>query len=555
MSVTLRPYQSLAIEAFQQSDLQRKLIVLPTGAGKTITGLSLAKRIGGRCLWLAHREELITQPAKAAQFVWPEARTGVVKAERNEYMRDLVFASIQSAQQPRRLEQIASQKWDLITVDEAHRALAPGYLALFNAVGCYREGGPQLLGITATPERTDNGALEDVFQGVVFHLGINTAIQQGYLLPPTVVEHPIKLDLDALSITRGDFAQKQLDVALMQAGIVEEITKAFETHCAQRKTVIFTVSVAQAHAVADTLRARGHAVAAVSGETPSEERASILRKLTRGDIRCVVNCAVLTEGFDEPSIDAVILARPTQSKPMMIQCVGRGLRLHPGKSDCLVVDMVGASKRNSFIQAAVIFGIRPEKEETTGRAVDPISDPEEYWRQRLMSQIKGVRGAPRSKLRWLPTQDGSGWLLPAGNYGTLRLQPVDEESWQVDAVGVREGPAVQRLSDQPVTLDIAQAIAEDYVRRVEALGVSLASARWRDQQASEGQVAFLKRNGIEAGNMTKGTAADLITQINAKKNADPATPKQLALLRRHGAQIHPNMTKREAGRLIAQLRS
>jgi superfamily II DNA or RNA helicase len=554
--VQLRPYQSLAIAAFQESPLQRQLIVLPTGAGKTITGLALAKALGGRCLWLAHREELISQPAKAAQFVWPEATRGIVKAERNEHMRDLVFASIQSAQQPRRLEQLAAHTWSLIVVDEAHRALAAGYQALFNAVGCYRDGGPRLLGITATPERTDNGALEDVFQGVVFHLGINTAIQQGYLLPPTVVEHAIKLDLDALTITRGDFAQKQLDVALMQAGIVEEITRAYESHCAERKTVIFTVSVAQAKAVADALRARGHAAAAISGETPSEQRASILRKLTRGELRCVVNCAVLTEGFDEPSIDAVILARPTQSKPMMIQCVGRGLRLHPGKSDCLVVDMVGASKRNSFVQAAVIFGIRPEEEkETTGRAVDPISDPEEYWRQRLMSQIKGVRGAPRSKLRWLPSQDGRGWLLPAGAYGTLQLMPVDEESWQVDAVGVREGPAVQRLSDQPVTLDIAQAIAEDYVRRVEAVGVSLSTARWRDDGASEAQAAFLKRNGIEAGNMTKGTAADLITQINAKKNSDPATPKQLAMLRRHGAQTHANMTKREAGRLIAQLRS
>jgi superfamily II DNA or RNA helicase len=550
MTVQLRGYQTDAINAFIQSPWQRSLVVLSTGMGKTITGLALAKQMGGRCLWLAHREELITQPGKALQLVWPGVTYGQVKAERNEYMRQVVFASIQSAQQQRRIDQLVRERFDLVVVDEAHHALSPGYKQLLEALGCWKEGGPKLLGLTATPERSDNGALEDVFQGIVFQVGITSAIEGGYLVPPRVVERPIAVDLDSVTVSRGDYGQKQLDIALMQAGIVGEITAAYEEHCAAKKSLIFVVSVAQAEAVADALRARGHAVAAVSGETPKEQRRSILRKLATGELRCVVNCMVLTEGFDEPSIDALILARPTQSKPLMIQMVGRGLRLYPNKIDCLVVDLVAATKRNSLIQAAVLFGLKADpKEKPKPTQLDPIGDAEEYWRQRFLSQIKGVKGAPRSKLRWLPTNDGLGWLLAAGEYGTIRMLPQGEE-WSVDVVGAREGERFQRLSDAPVNMETAQAIAEDMVRRVKAVELASGQAKWRDQPASPAQIAALKRAGIDATNMTKGTAADIMTQ----RSAEPATPKQIASLRRMGAKVHEGITKREASRLFAMQR-
>lgn len=545
----------MAIDASIASPWQRQLIVFSTGLGKTITGIARAKRTGGRLLWLAHTEELVLQPAKAAQLVWPEVSHGIVKAERNEYMRHAVFASIQSAQQPRRLEQLASQQWDVVVCDEAHHGLSPGYRALFDAVGCYRAGGPTLLGLTATPERSDLGALDDVFQGVVFQMGITAAIEGGFLVPPTVVERPIRVDLDGVSTSRGDFGQKQLDIALMQAGIVQEITAAYEEHCAARKSLIFVVSVAQAEAVASALRARGHAVASVSGETDRDERRRLLKRLQSGDLRCLVNCMVLTEGFDEPSIDAVMLARPTQSKPLMIQMVGRGLRLHPGKSDCLVVDLVGASQRNTLVQAAVLFGIRPDPDEKPKRPgdIDPISDPEEYWRQRLLSQINGVGGAPRSKLRWVPAADAQGWLLPAGEFGTVRMLPIGDD-WRVDVVGVRDGgPARVALSENPVSMDTAQALAEDYVRRVKAVTLARGEAKWRDDGASDAQIRALKRAGVKnAESITRGTASDLLTQINATKEAEPASSAQKYRLRTMGVSNVDNLSKREASRLIGQ---
>ena len=553
MSIGLRPYQSAAIEAFEASPKQRKLIVFPTGAGKTITGLSLAKARGGKCLWLAHRDELITQPAQALKLVWPEVTSGIVKADLNQYMRHVVFASIQSAQQPRRLEQLAAQGFALVVVDEAHRALADGYVSLFRALGCDRDDGPRLLGITATPERADNAPLSDVFEEIVYSYGITSAIADGYLVAPTIVERKIALNLDSVTVSRGDFAMKQLDVALMQVGIVREVVDAHREHCALRKTIVFTVSVAQAEAIAAELRNNGVAAAAVSGETPTEERRRILRQLASGAITTVVNCAVLTEGFDEPSVDAVILARPTQSKGLVIQCVGRALRLHPGKSEALVVDMVGVSQRHTLIQAAVLFGVRPEPEERASSSRAAV-DPEEFWRQRLSTQIEGITGAPRSALRWVPSASGDGWLMDAGIFGTVRMVP-HGESWIVDTVGVRVvgAPKQQTLSDGPVSQDIAQALAEDYVRRVNAVNKANANAAWRDRAATEKDVKFLRRAGVDAkAGISAGTAADLALQVKERHALEPATPAQLKYLRAVGMQIPPSCTKREAQGLIVK---
>lgn len=512
MTIALFPHQEKAIAAFLDAKKEkRKMVIFPTGAGKTIFGLALAKQIGGKCLWLAHRHELIDQPYRAAKLVWPEASRGIVRAEDNQYMRDLVFASVQSAQQDKRIDQLAKQNFSLVVIDEAHRSLASGYKKIIEALGCFRDDGPPLLGITATPERSDSGALDDVYEKIVFQLGIHEAIAGGYLVPPTVVDRKINIDLDSVSVVNGDYGAKQLDLALMQAGIVEEIAAAHAEHCAERKTIIFTVSVAQAVAVTDVLRARGVKAACVSGETPKEERASILKKFGTGEITTVSNCAVLCEGFDEPSVSAVILGRPTQSKPMVLQCVGRALRLHPSKTDALIVDMVGASKRHTLAQAAVLFGVKPEPIPGSSQSGD--ADADEFWRQRFASQIKGVKGAPRAKLHWIDFADGvrSGWMIVTP-LGTIRMCASGEE-WTIDVVD--SCGRFQRLAEIPVDLSTAQAIAEDYIRRVSAV----AETQRRDSLMSE-----------------------------------PATAKQIAYLRRRNVPIQPGLTKKQAARLFAMNR-
>ncbi len=546
----------MAIEASIAATMQRQLIVLSTGLGKTITGLALAKRLGGRALWLAHTEELVLQPERACGLVWPEVSRGVVKAERNEYMRHMVFASIQTAQREERAERLAQQGFEFVVVDEAHHALSDGYRYLLNKLGCFTPGGPKLLGLTATPERGDNGALDEVFEGVVFQMGIKSAIDGGYLVPPRVVERRINIDLDAIAVSRGDYGQTALNKALLQANIVEEIVAGYEEHIAgQRKTLIFVISIEQAELVSKALCARGYRFASVSGETPREDRRRILARLKSGELQGIANCMVLTEGFDEPSVDAIVLARPTQSKPLLIQKVGRGLRLFPNKQDCLVLDMVGVSKRNTLVQAAVIFGEKEESEEerNTQKPLDMFTDPEAYWLARLQAQIGGVKGAPRSKLHWVPDGNG-GWLLAAAEFGTVRMVAAPEELWLVDVVGCREGPSYQQLSDAPVDMGTAQALADDYVRRVSRT-LTARKTKWREGGATEKQAAFLKRAGIDATGLTKGTAADLMTQEIAKREAEPASAKQIGYLRSLGAKNIPaNVSKREAMRMIGQLK-
>lgn len=542
---------------------QRMLVVMSTGLGKTVTGLMIAL-LYRRVLWLAHREELIQQPAKTLAQIDPSKAYGVVKADRNEYMRPVVFASIQSACQPRRLAQLVAERFDIVVIDEAHHALSDSYKLVANELGCFTPGGPILIGLTATPERTDGAGLDEMFQGVAFQMGIRTAIDGGYLVEPSFFERPIRVDLDAITKSRGDFSVKELDLALMRAGIVDEIVATFEEHAANRKSIIFTVSVAQAEEVASALRQRGHAIAALSGETPPEQRRAMLRKLHTGELRSIVNCMVLTEGFDEPSIDCVILARPTQSKSLMIQMVGRGLRLFPGKSTCIVVDLVGVSKRNTLVQAAVIFGKRDEEDErkrSTSTEPDPFADPEEYWRKRLLSQIKGTRGAPRSSLNWLPDGEG-GWLLDAGVFGTVRMIPAersDDEvlTWRVDAVGVRApgSPSRMMLNADAVNQETAQMIAEDYVRRVNAMNLAKKQTEmpWRNDPATAQQVRALKRAGVKgAEGLTRGTASDLLTQIKSKQAATPATPKQIAALRARGLKVSESISRQEAARMFAR---
>lgn len=551
--IEIRPYQRLAIDSFRQSPLQRKLLVMSTGLGKTLTGLLLAKEMNTKTLWLAHTQELVDQPYRAAQTAWPEAQRGIVRAEHNQYMRDLVFASIQSAQQPKRIEQLAGAGFGLIVIDEAHHALSPGYKALLGALGCFSAGGPQLLGLTATPERTDNAPLEEVFEAVVFQMGITSAIEQGYLVPPVVVTRPINVDLDSITISRGDYGQKQLDIALMKAGIVQEICNGYEQHCIGRKTIAFVISVDQAEQVASELRRRGYRFMAVSGETEKEERKRILQRLKSGDLDGVVNCMVLTEGFDEPSVSAIILGRPTQSKPLTIQKVGRGLRLFPGKTDCLVVDMVGISKRHSMVQAAVLFGAEQEEKPPPREGFNPITQPEDYWRERMRTQIEGVGGAPRSALRWVPGDAGA-WLLDAGVYGAVRMLPASSDMWNVDAVGITIGAHKRlQLSDSVVSMDTAQAIAEDYVRRVNAVNKAASDAAWRNRMASDAEIKKLRLAGKEVSRgLKKGTAADLQLQTRAVQAVTPATSKQLYYLRLHGIKFEPGLTKKEAQGLIVK---
>lgn len=550
----LRDYQTDAISSFLTEvhrGMQRGLIVLPTGCGKTILGIALAKKMNARTLWIAHREELITQPLEAVRAVWPDVNAGVVKAERNEWARDFVFASIQTAWRPGRIEKLTD--FDLVVVDEAHHVSAASYRKVFESVGCFTSGGPPLLGLTATPERSDSLQLDDTFEKIVYHLHLKQAVESGHLVDVEIVSRPINVDLDSVGTSRGDYSEGELDEALLEGGIVDNVRDAVKELAKKRKTIIFTVSVRQSKAIAEALQEDGVKAAWVAGITPREERKDTLKRLKSGELTHVVNCAVLSEGFDEPSVDCIVMARPTKSKCLYVQCVGRGLRIAPNKERCLIVDMVGLSSTHTLIQAPVIFGLEGEVNDDTREAGGRV-DPDiaiDHRSRLLLSQAGGLAPLARSQMRWIPMDNG-GLVLGCGEGGNVVMLP-DSELWRVDVVGRGGKPGREPLTMDPVGMELAQGIAEDYARRSAAVYMTSKSASWRDARATEKQIQALSRWQIQhSADITKGEASDLLTRASAGHwRNDPATPKQIRMLESIGVEVVSDLTKGEAGKLIS----
>jgi hypothetical protein len=240
-----------------------------------------------------------------------------------------------------------------------------------------------------------------------------------------------------------------------------------------------------------------------------------LQRLHTGQTRVVANCAVLTEGFDEPSVDCIIMARPTRSRPLYQQMLGRGTRTYPGKSDCLVLDVVGVSSRHTLQTISTLFGFSPDDLDKQS-LTEAVAERERREREQQEAVTGRLRSAPvnlfaRRKLRWVQTRQGA-WVLSLGpQHGILRLVPTGDETWQVLQVQREAGATV--VAEQ-LPLAYAQGLGEDMARRLGVESLSDAEAPWRTQSASDKQMALLQKLGvaIQAG-LTKGEAADQIAAI------------------------------------------
>lgn len=514
--IRLRPYQVEAKEAYWDrhfAGMRRGIINLPTGTGKTVLASTMARELGGRTLWIAHRDELIEQPRRTFEAIWPEAEVGVVKAERDESEAQVVLASIQTIYQPHRLRRLG--RFDFVVVDECHHATAPSWRNTLLELGAFRPDGPPVLGLTATVERGDGVAIGALFEEVVYQLHLLEAIRQGYLVDLRFERVELNVDFDAIDLVNGDFHQGQLNEALLAARVAERVADAYLRHGEGRKALVFTVSVEQAIRTAEALRAMGVAAEWVSGETPIEVRRAILRRLHTGETAVVPNCAVLTEGFDEPSVGCIVVARPTRSKTLYLQMIGRGTRLHPGKQDCLIIDVAGASRRHTLIQAPALFGLDPEAAQGR-RATEVLEEADEASGRRTPEEglLKASREKDdRSRFRWL-NEDGL-YVLPAGEAGCIAVFPEGEERFAVWVLP--KGAEPWPLVDRPVWLELAQGVAEDYVRRVGQLWAARSDRRWRllPPQPAQLEAARRWRIPLEEG-LTRGEISDRITLAIAK---------------------------------------
>jgi ATP-dependent helicase IRC3 len=548
----LRDYQERALDNIEKAEregVRRPLVVHPTGTGKTVVLSAAVKRRQdkGRSLIMVHRDELAGQTIEKIGWQAPELSTGLVKAESNEVGADVVVASVQTGHRDNRLAQIlASQErygaFGTVIVDEAHHAPAPSWTKMLTGLGAFNPYGPLAVGFTATPER-DNGKTLGVWEKVVDYMSIREAIYKGYLVPilPAVVVET-QMDMTQVRKTGGDYSDGDLGREIEESGAIAQMADAVLEHARDRKGVAFLPTVRTSQLLVEALCARGIRAEHVDGETPADERKAILRRLKTGETQWVGNCAVLTEGFDEPSIECVLVGRPTKFHGLYVQMVGRGTRLFPGKKNLLVIDIVGASQRHELV-GVVDLGLdmddqRDKKEgETEKQACPTCEEPCEVEAHRcalchryLPRSITAEGGTRHdncrsggkglvdvfgaSRLSWLPV--GPAWVLGAGKEVVV-MAPAGVDTWRLATYEQNK----LHVLHEALPSDWAMGIGEDRAKAFQKLAER--SARWRNQPVSPFQKSRLVREGLPEKALprvrTKGEAADLLTRIQGRRAA------------------------------------
>ena len=353
---TLRPYQIQAVDALERDwadGFERCGVVMPTGTGKSSIGgeaINRAYKRGDTVVSLAHRGELLDQMKAnllAINPSIPESDLGIVRAEQDDHHCPIVFATLQTLATAKRRRALGKRR--VIVWDEVHHAGASGFHTTFSELGGYTDS--LMLGLTATMSRQDRGeiGLGDVIQKISFERDLPWAIKHGYLVQPRGMTVRIK-GLDALDDVRnvaGDFHQAEL-AEVMEAA-TQYVVDAIKMHAHDRRPIIFAASVDAAHHIADALTQADFPAVAITGELAYDDRQPFYDEYRSGDSRALVTVQVLTEGADFPMCDSVVLARPTRSKNLYSQMIGRSLRLHPGKTDALVLDLAGSARSMNLV--------------------------------------------------------------------------------------------------------------------------------------------------------------------------------------------------------------
>lgn len=531
----LRQYQEEALEAVWSAwddGMKRPAIVLATGLGKTVIFSRLAsdyiERTDRRVLVLAHRDELVDQAISKIRSMTPDLDVGKVKAADNEVGADVVVASVQTLARERRRDQLRSggRPIGLIVTDECHHALAPSYGKVYDAF-------PDAvhLGVTATLARGDERGLGSVWDEVVYERGIAWGIRNGFLSPVRGIAVRVPhLDLSGVRRSGGDYAAGDLGDAVESSGALDIIPKAYLEHANDRPGVVFSPTVQTAHHVAESMRDAGIRSAIISGETPREERLRIFEDYRTGRVQVLSNCMVLTEGFDAPHTSCIVVARPTQSNPLYIQMVGRGTRTYPGKTDCLVLDVVGAGATNklrTLVDLEPGLWTEPELCEECGHlpCVCPCSGcggPRPCRECNSASELATESGQSgemdlfaASSQSWLRTPKGV-MFIPAGD-GDVFLWPAGDGTWAV-GYSPKRGRAERLHTGMPLGSAMAWAEAE----ADERMPFSTAKkASWRRKKPSEAQLGFAQALGITVPAGAKsGDVGNMISVAFAAKKFD-----------------------------------
>ncbi len=547
----LRNYQEDAVAAVEANDgatiadesypdgrrALRQLVALPTGGGKTIVFSELIRKGQGTALILAHRDELLQQAASKLAIVAPELalNVGFVQAGRNDVRAPIVVASVQTLAVGSRLAQLPAV-FDRVIVDEAHHAAADSYQRILRHVAQSK----MIVGVTATPERADKRDLRNAFDTLAFARSLEEMIREGYLCDLRALRVTLdELDLKKVKKSGGDYAAGALGHAMEEAHAAEHVVAAYLEHAAGKRAVAFFPTVALSQEAAAGFRAAGVPAAHVDGTTDRDARRAMLEDLSTGRLSVICNCAVLTEGYDEPTLECIIIAAPTRSRIKYAQMVGRGTRLSPGKTECIVLDLAGVSDDLSLQSVGMLFDLKAPPR--PGESALKAKDRELAYEDAAVEAVRGVdeerREAARVRklaaerrnlfdresIQWI--RHGERWALGLRDE-LLVLDHFSEGSagWRV--LLLRENPdsptgMSYRVAATNMDLGYAQGAAEHLVRSRGSVALADKHAPWREVPATPGQRGYLRKLGIDRpAGMTKGQAADLITEAIAAQRLE-----------------------------------
>lgn len=509
MGQELRPYQQLArdrIHAEWDAGHTRTLLVLPTGTGKTIVFASVAAdqvRAGDRVLILAHRGELLEQAADKLQ-----RSTGLVSAVEKAESTCLdswfrvVVGSVQTLQRTARLERFPRDYFGTIIIDEAHHAITDGYRRILDYFS-----GAKVLGVTATPDRGDMRNLGEVFDSLAFEYKLTDAIKEGYLCRILAQTVPLQLDITSVTMSGGDYAVGDLGTALDP--YLEQIAAEMARRCKSRKTVVFLPLIKTSQKFRDLLNTYGFRAAEVNGQ--SDDRRQVLADFDAGKYNVLCNSMLLTEGWDCPSVDCVVVLRPTKVRSLYSQMVGRGTRLSPGKTDLLLLDFLWMTDKHELCRPA-----------------DLVCEDRTVARQ--MTEHLAETGCP---------------------------EDIEEAAAQAseDVVAQREEALAKQLEEQrrkkaklvdPLQYEMSIQ-AEDLAGYVPAFG-------WEAGPPSEQQTAALEKLGILPDAVeSAGKAALLLDRLHKRQTEGLTTPKQIRLLERYGFRHVGSWSFDAASRMINRI--
>lgn len=560
---SLRPYQAEAVIEIVKAwnEKHAPLAALATGAGKTTIIAQVlveqAHPVQKRALVIAHTKEIVEQLYEriANQFEgrlngdhlygpYMSNGLGMVMGEHDDPDARIVVASRQSLHEKRLPSLFRTGPFDVIIVDEAHHALNDNTYGTIIKAAQERNPNVRLLGVTATPKRTDKEALGSLFDTICYEWLIPQGIAQGYLVPVQRQKVKTAVDVSKIKNVGGDYNEKKLISALDAANWLSLCVEAFNQNIAKggRQTLAFMPSVEMSKDFARALSAAGIAAAHIDGTTPKEERKDILTAYQSGRLQVVSNMAVLTEGFDAPATSAIFLGRPTRSSTLFTQIVGRGLRPAYGKNDCLLIDMtvvdtkaleIGtllgkmrvcevcgtdyysalthcpkcktarpAKKLGEVLEEKILGGFVPEgmKRDVGGELVSEYTP---LFEKAFAAWFHGTDGFLSCILSF---EDGVYIIVP----------PLEDEYYRLTLVpkGYKEPVQVlQRHEDLAALLIDADAL----IRAKNSTGADK-DAPWRSQVASPAQIDLLRKEGVTVpNNMTRGAASQLISHTFAVK--------------------------------------